>query len=67
MSELSELTPRIGKVARRALALNGFRDYDDLTRATSGQLLDMHGVGEKTVRILREELETLGLALADEP
>jgi hypothetical protein len=67
VSELSELTPRIGKVARRSLALNGFRDYDDLTRATSRQLLDIHGVGQKAVRILREELGTLGLALADEP
>ena len=61
----SELTPRIGRVARRELALNGYTGYDQLARVTPRELLSIHGVGPKAVRILEEELAARGLAFAE--
>ncbi len=61
---VDELTPRIGKVARRELALKGYTSYVELTRASRGQLLAIHGVGPKAIRILDEELRARGLAFA---
>jgi predicted flap endonuclease-1-like 5' DNA nuclease len=60
----SELSPRIGKVARRELALHGYTTYHQLTTASPQDLLRIHGVGPKAVRILAEELQTRGLGLA---
>jgi predicted flap endonuclease-1-like 5' DNA nuclease len=60
----SELTSRIGKVARRELALNGYTRYEHLTRVTAAQLAAIHGVGPKAIRILEEELAARGRALA---
>ncbi len=59
---MSEYTPRIGKVATRELALNGYTTYEQLTQVTTKELLAIHGVGPKAVRILEEELTALGLA-----
>ncbi|WP_203579347.1 hypothetical protein [Microbacterium hibisci] len=56
MSAESELTPRIGVVARRELALHGITGYDDLTVRSRAELLAIHGVGPKAIRILEEEL-----------
>jgi predicted flap endonuclease-1-like 5' DNA nuclease len=58
----SELTPRIGRVATRALAAHGFTRYDQLTAVMPKHLLDIHGVGPKAIRILEEELTARGLA-----
>lgn len=58
---MSEYTPRIGKVATRELALNGYTTYEQLTDVTPQELLAIHGVGPKAVRILEEELTALGL------
>ncbi|MBD8024219.1 helix-hairpin-helix domain-containing protein [Microbacterium gallinarum] len=63
MSE--ELTPRIGKVALRELALHGIIDYASLTRRTERELLAIHGVGPKAVSILREELAARGQSFSD--
>lgn len=59
-----ELTPRIGKVARRGLAAHGITTYEQLTTRTTQELLAIHGVGPKAVRILAEELDGLGLGFA---
>lgn len=56
----SELTPRIGKVATRELAVHGFTTYDQLTKVTTKELLAIHGVGPKAIRILTEELASRG-------
>ena len=61
----SEFTQRIGKVAKRELALNGYTRYEQLTTVTAKQLLEIHGVGPKAVRILAEELEARGKAFAE--
>ena len=57
-----ELTPRIGRAATGALELGGYRTYADLTRVTAKELLAIHGVGPKAIRILEEELAARGLA-----
>jgi len=57
----TELTPRLGKVARRALALDGLTRYEQLTDVTPKELLKIHGVGPKAIRILEEELAAQGL------
>lgn len=63
-AEATEFPPGIGKVARRELALNGFTRYEQLTKVNSAELLKIHGVGPKAVRILDEELTARGLAFA---
>lgn len=61
MTVESELPPSLGKVALRELALNGITGYDQLVSQTPEELLSMHGVGPKAVRILTEELARRGL------
>ena len=63
-SEQSELPHAIGKVARRELALNGFADLESLTVVSAAELLAIHGVGPKAVRILDAELAAQGLSFA---
>lgn len=59
--DTTEFPQAIGKVARRELAVNGYTRYEQLTHVTSAELLRIHGVGPKAVRILREELAARGL------
>jgi predicted flap endonuclease-1-like 5' DNA nuclease len=56
MTVESEFPPSLGKVARRELAVNGITKYDQLVSRTPTELLEIHGVGPKAVRILTEEL-----------
>jgi len=63
-AEPTEFPQGIGKVARRELALNGYTRYEQLTTVTSKQLLTIHGVGPKAIRILEEELRARGLSFA---
>lgn len=61
---VSELTPKIGKVATRQLAAHGFTTYEQLTKVTEKELLDIHGVGPRATRILSEELAAQGKSFA---
>jgi predicted flap endonuclease-1-like 5' DNA nuclease len=61
----TEFPHGIGRVAKRALAANGFTRYGDLTRVSAEQLLAIHGIGPKAVRILGEELAARGLSFAE--
>ena len=63
-TEPTEFPKGIGKVARRELALNGYTRYEQLTAVTAKQLLKIHGVGPKAIRILEEELHARGLSFA---
>ena len=65
MTDESELTPRIGKVARRELAVHGIRRYDQLAGRSRAELLEIHGVGPKAIRILTEELQARGQSFSD--
>ncbi|MFC8044659.1 hypothetical protein [Nocardia sp. NPDC057353] len=60
----SELTPRIGKVARRELAAHGYTRYEQLSAVRARELLGIHGVGPKAIRILTEELAARGSGFA---
>ena len=61
----TEYPQRLGRTARRELAIHGYTRYDQLTGVTAAELLKIHGVGPKAIRILSEELAAQGLALAD--
>lgn len=56
----TEFPREIGAPARRALALNGYSTFDQLTGVTAADLLSLHGVGPKAVRILSECLAEQG-------
>lgn len=62
---MSELTPRIGRVAARELAAQGVTTYDDVAARRPADLLAIHGVGPKAIRILGEELAARGQSFAD--
>jgi predicted flap endonuclease-1-like 5' DNA nuclease len=55
----------IGRPATGALALAGYTRLEQLTRITEREVLALHGVGPKAVRILRERLSERGLAFRD--
>lgn len=57
----TEFSRTLGTVASRELALRGLTRYEQLTAVTEKELLSIHGVGPKAVRILREELQSRGL------
>lgn len=61
----SELSQAIGKVARRELANHGYLRYEQLTRVTATELLAIHGVGPKAIRLLGDELAARGLAFRE--
>lgn len=65
MSEGDGLPAGIGRPATRALALAGYTRLEQLTQVTERDLLKLHGVGPKAVRILRERLGEQGLAFRD--
>lgn len=52
--------PNIGKVARRELAHHGITSLEDASRKSEKELLAIHGVGPKAVRILKEALAAVG-------
>lgn len=56
----TEFPREIGAPARRALALSGYSTFDQLTRVRAADLLALHGVGPKAVRILGEYLAEQG-------
>lgn len=62
--ENSGFPREIGNPATRALDHAGYRELRELTDLSEKELLAMHGVGPKAVRILREALAEHGLAFA---
>jgi hypothetical protein len=56
----------LGTVAPRELAQAGSIDLRQLTEVTPKELLAIHGVGPKAIRILREALAAEGLAFRGE-
>jgi DNA-directed RNA polymerase alpha subunit len=49
----------------RALASAGYTHLEQLTRATEAELLALHGMGPKGIRILKSALAERRLALAE--
>lgn len=61
----SEGFPRgIGAPATRALQGAGYTALTQLTRATEAELMALHGLGPKALRILKAALQERGLSLA---
>lgn len=61
---MSDLPPGIGRPATRALENAGITSLDQVAARTEADLLGLHGVGPKAVRILREALAQTGRSLA---
>jgi predicted flap endonuclease-1-like 5' DNA nuclease len=57
--------PQIGAPATRALAAQGITRLADLTHHRSDDLLALHGVGPKAVRLLRAALNEQGMSFAE--
>lgn len=61
----SDLPRSIGRTARRVLAIAGYTRLVQLTAVSEAELLRLHGVGPKAIRLLREALAAQGLAFAE--
>jgi predicted flap endonuclease-1-like 5' DNA nuclease len=60
----SDLPRSIGKPATRGLHGAGYTQLAQLTTVTEAELLALHGVGPKAIRILKAALNEQGLAFA---
>jgi predicted flap endonuclease-1-like 5' DNA nuclease len=58
---VGDLPDEIGKTAARELSLNGVDSLRKVAAHTEKELLAIHGVGPKAIRILRKELAMKGL------
>lgn len=58
--------PKIGAPATRALIAAGYQRLEQLTQVSEAELLQLHGVGPKAIRILREALADKDWTFADE-
>lgn len=58
--------PKTSAPAQSALDHAGYTRLEDLTKVTEKELLKLHGMGPKAVRILREALAERGLSFAPE-
>jgi len=54
--------PNIGAPATRALEIEGYTQLKQLTKVSEVELGQLHGVGPKAVRLLREALKAKGLS-----
>lgn len=57
----------VAKPAQRALASAGFSKLTQLTKISEADLLKLHGMGPKAIRLLREALAEKGLSFAEAP
>ena len=55
---MTDLPPGLGAPAERAFAQAGYTRLEQFTGVTEKDLLRLHGVGPRAIRILRAELET---------
>jgi len=57
------LPPGLSQPALRAFAAAGYSSLDQFTKLTEAELLRLHGVGPKAIRILRAALAEQGESL----
>ena len=62
---LSALPKTIGTPATHALAFVNISHLEQLTKISADELLKLHGVGPKAIRLLKEALELKGLSFSD--
>ncbi len=60
----SGLPAGLSQPAIRALTLAGYTQLEQITGTTAAELLKLHGVGPKTIRILNEAFAAHGLTFA---
>jgi hypothetical protein len=53
--------PKTSAPAQQALIGAGYTQLNDLTQVTEAELLKLHGMGPKAIRILRAALAAKGL------
>jgi len=54
---MTEIPRRVGAPARRAFDAAGYKTLEELLAADEDDLLALHGVGPRAIRILREEAQ----------
>lgn len=57
----------VAQPAQRALAAAGIENLAQLAQISEAELLQLHGMGPKAIRHLREALAEQGLTLASNP
>jgi len=62
---VGDLPNEIGKTAARELSLNGITSLEVVARHSRGELLAIHGVGPKAIRVLEGALAAQGLGYKD--
>jgi predicted flap endonuclease-1-like 5' DNA nuclease len=62
---VGDLPDEIGRTAARELSLNGITSLEQVARHSRQELLTIHGVGPKAIRILEEALAAQGLGYTD--
>ena len=55
--------PKIGKPAAQAFKLAGYTKLEQFDGVSEAELLKLHGIGPKAIRLLRAALEERGLSL----
>jgi predicted flap endonuclease-1-like 5' DNA nuclease len=58
---VGDLPNEIGKTAARELSVNGITSLEQVARHSQKELLAIHGVGPKAIRILGDALAAEGL------
>ena len=61
-----EFLIRISNPARRALGNEGIDDFNKLAELSRKELLSLHGLGPKSIPIIIECLDQVGLKLREE-
>jgi hypothetical protein len=61
----SDLPTGLARPAQRALAGAGLTRLEQLTRVSEKELLALHGMGPKAMRLLREALAEKGWSFAE--
>jgi predicted flap endonuclease-1-like 5' DNA nuclease len=62
---LGDVPDEVGKTAARALSARGIKSLKAAARWTGKDLLAIHGVGPKAIRILADALSGQGLAFKE--
>jgi hypothetical protein len=56
---------KLGAPARRALIGAGYTRLEQLTKVRESEILKLHGMGPKAIRVLRSALNERGLSFRD--
>lgn len=62
---LTNLPPGVSQPAQRALVAAGYTDLEELTQASEAELLKLHGMGPKAIRLIRSALQARGLSFKE--